>query len=165
MLINQFRIYCDGSCNNRLPFNERKGGWAFVVLDKNEDIIAQCSGYVAENTTSQRMEMQAALESLQWVHREIISRENRKVYELTIFSDSSYLVNCFRNKWYVKWLEYDLVGIKNKDLWLKLLLFSINTFSIKTIYQHVKGHNGDQWNEYVDKLAGDARLNKIVTNL
>lgn len=47
------------------------------------------------NTTNNRMEMTALLEALNALKKEGLVIE--------VFSDSSYLMNCFRQKWYENW--------------------------------------------------------------
>ena len=57
---------------------------------------------------------------------EALGALKRKGLELDVFSDSSYLMNCFRNKWYVKWRKNgwktsDKEPVKNQELWEQLL--------------------------------------------
>ncbi len=79
-----------------------------------------------------------------------------------ILTDSAYVVNCVKDKWYVKWVKNGWFNsrneaVKNRDLWevfIKLLDFE-DGFK----FTHVKGHAGDKWNELAD-LAAKAACKK-----
>lgn len=71
-----------------------------------------------KNTTNNRMEMTALLEALR-----AVKKENQEIH---VFSDSSYLMDCFRKKWYVSWQKngWKTAGkkpVENQDLWKALL--------------------------------------------
>jgi ribonuclease HI len=95
------------------------------------------------------MEVRAVLEAL---------RSNSG--ELVIVSDSTYVVNCFRDRWWVRWQANGWRNAKkqpvaNTDLWKPLV----------ELYQErhpqfrwVKGHSGDPMNDLVDRLAVAAAL-------
>jgi ribonuclease HI len=142
------RIYTDGACST----NTGKGGWAWAVQGESTRFN---SGHVSE-TTNQRMELTAALEA-------VLSNPG----ELTIVSDSAYVVNCFRDFWYVKWLQNDWHKssnpksklIMNRDLWEPLIEVAT---SRKIRVEWVKGHSGDPMNDLVDRLAvAAAKSSKI----
>lgn len=144
-------IWTDGSCNNNPNHNTHGyGGWAYIIL-YNKCIVKEVSGR-EKNTTSQRMEQQAVISSLQFL------KNNFKGYDFNveIYSDSSYIVNCFKEKWYEKWELIDWIGIKNQDLWCKLLQ-EIKYFEKRINFNLIKGHSGLIFNERADKLAGLAR--------
>jgi len=70
-----------------------------------------------QDTTNLRMEVTAACVALEMIN------ERHKV---TVYSDSSYLVNCMKRGWYEKWrengwLNYVKEPVANRDLWEKLL--------------------------------------------
>lgn len=122
----RLKIYTDGSC---CP-NPGKGGWGAVILFG--DIELHLSGS-KDNTTNNCMELMAVIEAIKCL-------ENR--YEkLDIYSDSTYVINCAKGKWkraknVELWKEYDKVSAGKDICWY-----------------WVKGHNGDYYNEIVDKLA------------
>src|SRR5687768_11198837 len=74
---------------------------------------------------------------------------------VVVVSDSTYVVNCFRDRWYVKWEANGWRNAKkqpvaNADLWrpfVELVTTSDVTF------RWVKGHSGDRLNDIVDLLA------------
>ena len=85
------RIYTDGGCSGNQS-DENLGGWG-AILEFGE---AQKELYGSEeNTTNNRMEMTALLEAFK-----AIKKDNQTI---EVFSDSSYLMDCFRKKWYENW--------------------------------------------------------------
>ena len=133
------RVYTDGSCRSGT------GGWAWW----NEHTNQSCSGVETEST-NQRMELKAALEAI---------NEFFTDPELVIISDSAYLVNCFGEKWWAKWVQNGWIGNKgneivNRDIWEPLLEIVQEHGAVK--FEWVKGHSGVPGNEKVDKLASAA---------
>ena len=107
-------IYTDGACAGNQ--NESNlGGWG-CVLEYNGREKELCGG--EENTTNNRMELTALIEGL--------SALRESGLKLRIFSDSSYLVNCFRSRWYLSWQKNGWKNsrkkpVENRELWEKLL--------------------------------------------
>lgn len=136
-------IYTDGACSG----NPGPGGWGAVLLFKD-----QCKEIKGgeRQTTNQRMELQAVIGALQAV----------KVtgWDITVYSDSAYVVNAFRQNWLDNWQKNGWRNSKrepvaNQDLWQQLLeLTQKNRVKI----QKVKGHAGDKFNERCDELARQA---------
>ncbi len=142
---SQIIIYCDGCCLG----NPGNGGWAgFLQFNGHEKTI---SGFEA-NTTNNRMELRAAIESL---------RAITKNHPIIIYTDSQYVINGI-TKWMPNWQKNNFKGadkkpIKNQDLWQELYILS-QKFTIK--WQWVRGHSGNPGNELVDGLAKQAALAK-----
>jgi ribonuclease HI len=136
-------IYTDGACSG----NPGPGGWGAVLLYK-ENIREIAGG--EEMTTNQRMELTAVIEALKTI----------KVtgWEVTIFSDSAYIVNAFKQNWLQTWQNNGWKNSKkedvaNQDLWKELIkLIRRNKVRI----EKVKGHSGDKWNDRCDELARNA---------
>lgn len=126
-------IYTDGAYSSLRD----KGGWAFVVLQDKEKI--HHSFFYEFNTTNNRMEIQAVLEACYWL------KENN-LRETTLYTDSMYVIGTMSKNWKRN---------KNTDLWL-LLDEAIKDLKIN--WTHVKGHNGDKYNEICDALASQASL-------
>jgi ribonuclease HI len=140
-------IWTDGSCNNNKKHeNSGIGGWAFLVIKDGETIFEDL-GYT-EETTSTRMEMEAVIQSLKYAY------QNHLTDKIDLHSDSAYVVNCFLEKWYIRWIEMDWYDIKNRDKWEEMLHY---TKLLKIKFVKVKGHAGIESNERVDFLAGEAR--------
>jgi ribonuclease HI len=72
-----------------------------------------------------------------------------------VVSDSTYVVNCFRDRWYVRWLANGWRNarkqpVANADLW-KPLVELVLAGNVR--FRWVKGHGTDPMNELVDALA------------
>ena len=124
------KIYTDGACSGN-QHDENIGGWgAVLVYGSHEKEL-----WGGEpNTTNNRMEMTALLEAFR-----AINRDNQCI---EIYSDSAYLMDCFRKKWYVKWLANGWMNaqkkpVENRDLWEGLLPF-LDAHDIR--FFRVKGH-------------------------
>lgn len=138
-------IYTDGSC----PKNDGKnpGGWACVIIGDNSEVKEVTGGELV--TTNNRMELMSVIMSL----------ENIPVgSEAIVHSDSAYVVNCFRDKWYVKWQRNGWISsagtpVDNKDLWERLIAL-VEARTVK--FQKVKGHSNNELNNRCDELAGNA---------
>ena len=83
-------VYTDGACSG----NPGPGGWAWAVAPDGE---RRASGG-EPMTTNQRMEITAVLEALR-----ALSPEMADGRPVEVVSDSTYVVNCFRDRWYVRW--------------------------------------------------------------
>lgn len=131
-------VYTDGACSG----NPGPGGWAWAVPD------GPWASGAAGRTTNQRMELTAALEAVRALDGPLVVR-----------SDSTYVVNCFRDRWWEGWLRRGWVNAKrqpvaNRDLW-EPLVEAYRTRGDIT-FEWVKGHGGDPWNDLVDRLAVEA---------
>jgi ribonuclease HI len=74
---------------------------------------------------------------------------------LVIVSDSTYVVNCFRDRWWVRWQANGWRNAKkepvaNTDLWKPLIEIYQQR---RPEFRWVKGHSGDPMNDLVDRLA------------
>jgi len=99
------------------------------------------------------MEITAALEAVTTLGREPGAIE--------VVSDSTYVVNCFRDRWYVKWQRNDWRNsqkkpVANRDLWEPLVELVLTRGDVT--FRWVKGHGVDEMNELVDRLAVEASL-------
>jgi len=79
---------------------------------------------------------------------------------IEIRSDSTYVVNCFRDRWYEGWLRRGWKNsqrqpVANRDLWEPLLDLVIPRLD-EISWVWVKGHSGDPMNDLVDRLAVEA---------
>ena len=81
------------------------------------------------------------------IRRYDISKQDK----ITVYTDSAYLANCVKQKWYNKWLVNGWINSKkepvaNKNLWKSLIPF----FEAENIeFVKVKGHAGNKYNEIV----------------
>lgn len=128
-------VWTDGACSG----NPGPGGWAWATRDGKQD-----SGG-APHTTNQRMEIQAALEAVTALPGPLV-----------VVSDSTYVVNCFRDEWWRGWLARGWTTsakkpVANRELWEPLVAIVRERGDIT--FRWVKGHSGDQMNDLVDALA------------
>ncbi|HEY2193938.1 MAG TPA: ribonuclease H [Actinomycetospora sp.] len=128
-------VWTDGACSG----NPGPGGWAWATRDGR-----QASGAEA-GTTNQRMEIRAALEAVRALEGPLV-----------VVSDSTYVVNCFRDGWWRGWLARGWVTsakkpVVNRDLWEPLITIVNERGDIS--FRWTKGHSGDEMNDLVDRLA------------
>ena len=129
-------VHTDGACRG----NPGRGGWAWAVPR------GPWASGSDSHTTNQRMEVQAVLEALRSLDG-----------PLTIYSDSTYVTNCFRDRWHVGWRQKNWLNsqrwpVANRDLWEPLIdLYLAREDNIE--FRWVRGHPGDVWNERADFLA------------
>jgi ribonuclease HI len=136
--VHRLAIYTDGACRG----NPGPGGWAWAVSPDGEPHRAGGEA----RTTNQRMEIRAVLEALQ---------ANAGTGAIEIVSDSTYVVNCFRDRWWVKWQQNGWTNsqrkpVANVDLWQPLIEVVADG---DVAFRWVKGHSGDPMNDLVDRLA------------
>lgn len=147
--MQNFKIYTDGSCKGNGKENNC-GGFAFVILNDNDEVVAKRSKQEL-NTTNNRMEMRAIVSAI----GEVMQYINTTNFLVEIYSDSAYIHNCKIQKWYKSWKKNNWKNskkepVKNKDLWEILTFFFDDE---RFIFNKVKGHAGNKFNELVDKLA------------
>lgn len=132
-------IYTDGACSG----NPGPGGWGAVLFhgERRKEISGAES-----NTTNNRMELQAAIQALSIL---------KQPCTIKLYSDSAYLVNCFKQNWYIGWQRNGWKNskgqpVENQDLWKELLRL-MNLHQVE--YVKVKGHSDNEWNNRCDELA------------
>ncbi len=129
------RVWTDGACKG----NPGPGGWAWVADDRR-----WASGAEA-HSTNQRMEIMAA-------HQAVLAHPE----PVTVVSDSTYVVNCFRDGWWKGWLAKDWKNsqrkpVANRDLWEPFVDLVRERGDVD--FEWVKGHAGDEMNDIADRLA------------
>ena len=132
-------VYTDGACLH----NPGPGGWAWAVPG------GRYASGATPRTTNQRMEIQAALEAVTALD-----------LPLEVVSDSTYVVNCFRDRWWERWLARGWVNsqkkpVANRDLWEPLIV-AYRAVPDRVRFRWVKGHSEDPYNDLVDRLAVEA---------
>lgn len=104
------------------------------------------------------MELTAVLEAL----RTNLPIARASLRRLVIVSDSTYVVNCFKDRWWVRWKANGWRNAKkepvaNDDLWRPLIeMYEGLAVDERPDFQWVKGHSGDPMNDIVDALAVSA---------
>ena len=138
------KVYTDGSCLG----NPGNGGWAFLIINKND--ISYSAGF-ERNATNNRMELMAAIKAL-----EFLNQHN----DINLNTDSNYVKQGITN-WIFNWKKNNWKTssrkpVKNKELWERLDELNLS----KNInWSWVKAHNVDEFNNQVDILARKAAEN------
>ncbi|NUS02086.1 MAG: ribonuclease HI [Nonomuraea sp.] len=153
-------LYTDGSAY----LADQSGGWAWWVNDSFYD-----AGHVTPATNNQ-MEMLAVTRGLN------ACRNHGE--DVLVVSDSAYVINCFRQRWYVGWRSRtDLMGawrastgkrVANQELWEELIGI-VENYPTRISWRHCRGHGrgGEEdapyvyGNDKVDRLAGAARKARV----
>lgn len=131
----------DGACSG----NPGNGGWGSIIIFENGNEIE--FGGSEKNTTNNRMELTAAIKTLE----KLKNYKLKKDFKLR--TDSKYVIEGYTN-WINNWKRNGWKtstgkSVQNLDLWQK-----IDSLRIDGLYmEFVKGHNGDIYNERVDKIA------------
>jgi len=134
-------IFTDGACSG----NPGPGGWG--ALMRYNGVEKEMSGGEAE-TTNNRMEMMAVIMALEAL---------KKPSKVKLTTDSKYVMDGL-TKWIHGWIKKgwktaDNKPVKNVDLWQRLQA-AAKPHDLDIHW--VKGHNGHDENERVDRLACDA---------
>lgn len=93
-------------------------------------------------TTNNRMELMAVIAALQSLTREGLN--------VTIFSDSSYVVNAIEKGWLRNWIRIGFKDKKNPDLWRQYAALAAKH---NVRFTWVKGHADNPFNNRCDELA------------
>jgi ribonuclease HI len=140
--LKKVTIYTDGACLG----NPGPGGYGVVLL-YGEQRKELSGGY--RLTTNNRMEILAAIKGLEAL---------KSACEVTLYSDSQYLVNAISKGWARRWQAN---GWKrnprekalNPDLWEKLLKLCARH---EVSFVWVRGHANNAENERCDALSKEA---------
>lgn len=135
-------MYTDGSSRG----NPGPGGYGVILMSNNHrKELSQGFRY----TTNNRMELWAVIAGLQALKKEGM--------QVTIYSDSQYVVKAVQEGWLKKWIATDFKGgKKNRDLWMKYHELA-QKHSIRFVW--VKGHAENPYNNRCDELATGAADN------
>lgn len=152
----KINIYTDGACSG----NPGPGGYGTVLVYIDEAGIKHekelSDGY--EQVTNNQMELMAVITGLEAL---------KKPCDVTVYSDSKYVVDAFNNNWIDGWIKKgwktaSKSPVKNVELWKRLLEAKKN-HDVEFIW--VKGHAGHEYNERCDTLAVAASKKDSLKNL
>lgn len=137
----EVEIFTDGACRG----NPGPGGWGVLIRLKGDLSTEKplCGG--AENTTNNKMELQAAIEGLKAL---------KEPCEVTLHTDSKYVlqgITEWLKGWKAKgWKTAAKKPVKNVEYWQAL---DEQVARHNVSWQWVKGHSGHRENEIADQLA------------
>ncbi|MFN3511683.1 MAG: ribonuclease HI [Phenylobacterium sp.] len=136
-------IYTDGACSG----NPGPGGWGAILISGSH--MKEICGGEAQ-TTNNRMELMAAIQSLESLKRPCI---------VELHTDSQYVMKGILewiHGWKQRgWKTADKKPVKNDDLWRRLDA-ARQRHQVKWAW--VKGHAGHELNERADALARKGML-------
>lgn len=135
-------IYSDGASRG----NPGPGGYGAVLLSGN---LRKELSEGFRLTTNNRMELLGVIAAL-----EALKKEGT---EVTVYSDSKYVVDSIEKKWVFGWEKKNFKDKKNSDLWIRFLNV-YRKHKIKFIW--VKGHHTNKENNRCDELAVAAAQEK-----
>jgi ribonuclease HI len=158
-------IFTDGACKE----NARKdgvalgnGGWAYIALKQipGEDMkVALSASGSQEGSTNQEMEIVAVASALEAVENSKIINDPEEV--INLYSDSAYVINCLKDRWYDKWIRNGWLNskkkpVENRDAWERLIS-ALNALTNKheVVFFHVK-RNSTKFIKKVDGMAKQA---------
>jgi ribonuclease HI len=155
--MHEIVIYTDGACSGNGRRNAA-GGWAAILVHPSKE--RELSG-AEPDTTNQRMELRAAIEGLKALTAPC---------QVTLYSDSAYIVTCFRDHWYEAWRRNGWRNTKkqpvaNRELWEELLEF-VEARGHVVEFRKVTGHadrlgrtsdSHESYNQRCDQLAVAAK--------
>ncbi len=133
--MSQLIIYTDGAARG----NPGPGGYGAILMwgDKRKELSC---GY--KHTTNNRMELMAVIAALKALTKEGLN--------ITVFSDSAYVVNAVEKGWLKGWLRTGFKGKKNPDLWAEYARLAAKH---NVRFTWVKGHADNPLNNRCDQLA------------
>jgi ribonuclease HI len=133
-------IYTDGASRG----NPGPGGYGVVMIYGN---LRKELSEGFRLTTNNRMELMSVIVGL-----ESLKKEGSQV---TIYSDSKYVVDAVEKKWVFGWEKKYFKDKKNPDLWMRFLRV-YRKHQVKFVW--VKGHATNRENNRCDELAVAAAL-------
>ena len=127
-----YTCYTDGAYSSVRD----QGGIGILFLKDGKEVLRYSNMY--KGTSNNQMELGSIIIALRMI--------KGKIDSLTIYTDSQYCIGCATLGWKRK---------KNKIMWTE---FDKQYKRVKQLcpniqFIHVKGHNGEKYNEIVDKLA------------
>lgn len=126
-------LYSDGSSLG----NPGAGGYCGIISYKDKQRIVSGG---EPNTTNNRMELKAVIESLKVL---------KEPCSVRLYSDSTYVVNAI-NSWLDGWIKKRFKNVKNVDLWMEYIEVS----KLHKVYANwVKAHSVDEMNNRCDEIA------------
>ncbi|HUQ96068.1 MAG TPA: ribonuclease HI [Chitinophagaceae bacterium] len=132
-------IYTDGASRG----NPGPGGYGALLLCGGKKLELS-GGY--RRTTNNRMELMGVIAAFKSLKKEGLN--------ITVYTDSQYIVKAVKEGWLKKWLATNFAGgKKNKDLWL-LFHELYSRHQVKFVW--VKGHAENENNNRCDVLATTA---------
>ena len=138
-MVNEVTIYTDGAARG----NPGPGGFGVILMSgKHRKELSQ--GFA--HTTNNRMELMGVIAGLKALKKEGMN--------VTIYSDSQYIVKAVQEGWLNTWIKTNFKGgKKNPDLWREFYELQ-QKHHVRFVW--VKGHADNPFNNRCDQLATEA---------
>ncbi|MFA6404239.1 MAG: ribonuclease HI [Salinivirgaceae bacterium] len=143
-MATKITLFTDGAASG----NPGPGGYGAVLLS---GVHRKELSEGFRLTTNNRMELLAVIAGLEAL--------KTPGCEVTIYSDSKYVIDSVEKKWLQGWVKTNFKKKKNPDLWKRFLLVYAK-HQVK--FHWVKGHAGIPENERCDQLAVVASKKKTL---
>jgi ribonuclease HI len=131
----QVTIYTDGAAQG----NPGRGGYGVVLLSGPHRKELSAGFRLTTNNCMELMAVCVALEALKFDGTEV-----------TLYSDSKYVVDAVNQRWVFGWEQKRFTGKKNPDLWMRFLRV-YRRHRVRFVW--VKGHASTIENNRCDELA------------
>jgi ribonuclease HI len=151
-----YKLYTDGATSNN-GYEDSRGGYAWALI-ANDNLLKKGSGGESP-ATNNICELKAMINGCEEAHDWIGPFD-----VVLVYSDSAYIINCYKQRWYENWQKNGWMNSKkqpvaNRTLWEELIPYFCDA---RFKFEKVKGHNGkidenSKWNEFVDDLAVEAK--------
>lgn len=141
-------IYTDGSCTQQTG----NGGWAYVILEDGE---LKFKGSAPEiETTNNKCEMLGIINALEFLSARVFFEP----INVTVYSDSAYIVNGFLKDWISTWIKNGWVNtekkpVANKEYWEALIYYQKK---LKVNFINIR-RRSNEYAEKVDDMANKAK--------
>lgn len=152
--------YTDGAATMNIKDNQYirgNGGAAMAIVKDNKVIFSQNIGF--KQVTNNYCELYAIYMALQHFSSHFNNDDTMELY-----SDSAYCINMLKeNGWIYSWAKNNWTrGKQHKPIENLEIIQKIwnHITKLNVSFKKVKGHNGNYFNEFVDKLAVEAKNKK-----
>lgn len=159
-----YEFYTDGACTlncNNGEYSKGPGGWAWALIEDNKVTNWENGG--SPKTTNNEQELTAIMEALSYA-----CKNTTQCDVVRIFSDSAYCINIF-TQWVNGWKANGWTRgkkhepIENLEVIKTIyeMVFSLENSFIAVEWVKVKGHSNDEFNNFVDQKAVEAKESQM----
>ena len=141
-------LYTDGGCRGNGQTETALGAIGGILLYPEKNASKEFKKAFPD-TTNNRMELTAVITGLKML---------KEPCQVTVFSDSAYVVNAYKQNWVINWKKHNWTRgkageLKNKELWMELDQL-VHYHDVT--FEKVKGHDNDFYNNRADALVNAA---------
>ena len=153
-------IFTDGSqLRESKTYKSLSVSWAYVIKEKNNNVIHSESGKLNMNDNNQRAELISIFNALQWCFKNL-----KGSYDIHIYTDSEYSLKCL-TLWIYSWKKSNWKNSKRQDVKHRdviepcfelIQIMKKNSINVKI--NHIRSHTENKdffamGNNDADKLA------------